>query len=115
MPLIILILSNYLLTMYLVYEKGPFDIFEKIRHLAGINVPEEVFGPDRQVEIIGYTSNGSLTAGILSCHRCTSPYTAALVLLIAAVTGFLPFTWDLLLYWLSTAGGAIFLFEVMER
>jgi hypothetical protein len=115
MPFLILILANYLLVLYLVYEEGPFGLFQKLRYLAGINVPEEIYGMDRQIESVEYRSNGSLTAGILSCHRCTSPYTAALVVLIAAVTGFMPLQWGLLLYWLATAGGAVFLFEIMER
>lgn len=93
---IISAVSCWFLVDLLVDERGPFDIFLKIRRLAGINVITVVDGDAIE------SSNGNFWADVLDCPYCTTPYvTGALVLLL--LTFGLPM-WQLLLIWSAACG-----------
>jgi len=96
--------ATSLVTYYVVYERGPADLFANFRYWVGINLPclaepivvddkeistyEEIFelGIEPQdhdfiMDNIVYRSNGTWLADAFSCHRCAIPYCAAAVLL----------------------------------
>jgi len=108
----LLILANYLLVLYLTDTSvlGPFNIFEQIRSWAGVEkiVLNNING-DPAEEV--YKSNGAFWAELLSCHRCFSIWSAAILVLLALLLGFVSLSWSLIIVVPAVAGGAVFLLE----
>ena len=117
----LIVLATYLINLYVTQESGPARIFERLRRWAGIDVPvllSPIFVNDVMVDEysvavalgiepvymeIGYESDGTYLADVLSCHRCFAPYAATL----AALTVVFP----PLLYILAGAAASILMIE----
>lgn len=94
--------ATYLLTTYLVYENGPFNICAMIRFFAGINVPIS----DMNGEATGdFISNGTVFAEMLSCHRCTGMWIG---LLMVVTSFFVP----LMVMFFGAIGFGVFLMDL---
>jgi len=113
---IFLTAANYLIVLYLtdVTVQGPFDLFERIRSWAGINVIRMNNIDGGEGEIVDFEHNGSFLAKVLSCHRCSSPYVAAGLVLLALAIGFVTPGWADIILWLAITGATIFLFDLLE-
>jgi len=98
---------------YLLEEDGPFDVFIRIRKLAGFKKENmSQLGSDGNViEFAEWVPGDGLFSGILGCHRCLSPYVAFLVILLGLVIGFLQFAPSILLVWLGLTGSTVYIFE----
>lgn len=109
----VLVPATYIGVLYLLEEDGPFDIYLRIRRLAGFKA--ETFnelGPNgEQIEITEYVAGDTFFSQIFTCHRCLTPYIAFLVVLFGLLIGFLQFNALLLLIWLSVVGAVVYLFE----
>lgn len=77
LPEVAIVLATYLLVILLVYEAGPFGLFEKFRKRLGI---EDAY--DEEGEFTGRLVEGGHWAKVFSCHRCAAPYVLALVVLL---------------------------------
>jgi len=64
--------------MLLVYEDGPFNILRYLRYALGVSIG--VY--DVNSELIGYESNGTLFARLISCHRCTGFWVGLIIGLV---------------------------------
>lgn len=73
---------SYLLSIYLVEEEGPIDIFGHIRKALGVNVP--ILDPDG--EVVEYAANGSYLSRIMTCRVCNTPYTSVIAWALFIVT-----------------------------
>lgn len=67
------ILATWRLTVLLVYEAGPFDVFAHLRTAAGIRFNEFSQPVARNV-----------VAQALLCHRCTSVWVGGLIAVLSA-------------------------------
>ena len=67
---VIIAFTGYLVAEALVNHDGPGDILEKIRRLAGVNVPDGEGGME---------PNGSFTSKVFSCPYCMTPYALSAV------------------------------------
>ncbi|KKL69986.1 hypothetical protein LCGC14_2109430 [marine sediment metagenome] len=109
----VLVPATYIGVLYLHEEDGPFDIYLRIRRLAGFKA--EAFNKldpnGEQIEITEYVAGDNFFSQIFTCHRCLTPYIAFLVVLFGLLVGFLQFNALLLLIWLSLVGATVYLFE----
>lgn len=100
-------LAAYRLTHLFVYENGPFDIFDWIRHKAGIFVEAEwivtpLDAKGTQDVVLQETVHAEgFWAGLLICPFCLSVWFAAIVYFLPAF----------IVDWLSVAGACLFLFK----
>ena len=94
--LLIQVLATWRLTSLLGREDGPFEMFAKMRDLAGIKYNEQ-----------SYPYSNNVVGKMLLCFLCTSIWAAILVVLL---TG--PFT---LIQILAVSGGAIFMDKLIRR
>jgi len=109
---LILTAANYLLVLYLTDTtiKGPIDIFERIRSLAGIEkIVLYNLETDQNEET--YTVSNRFWAKVLDCHRCSSPYTALSLILVAWAVGFVEPDPTNLVLWLAVSGATVLLHE----
>lgn len=110
--ILVLLPAVYVGVLYLQEEDGPFDVFARIRKLAGFQ--EETMselGPDGPIEIVEQVPGDGFWSRVLGCHRCLSPYVSFLVVLAGLAVGFLSLTPSILLVWLGLTGSTIYLFE----
>lgn len=110
---IVLMPATYIGVLYLHEEDGPFDIFLRIRRLAGFKeiVLSELTADGEQIEVKEYVAGDNFFSLIFTCHRCLTPYIAFLVVVFALLIGFLPFNALLFIIWLSVVGATVYLFE----
>lgn len=113
----ILAAANYLLVLYLtdVTVKGPWDIFEKLRTWAGIK-PTAIYDMDGEIE--GYyntVDQNRFWAKVLDCHRCSSPYVAASLIVLSWLTGFVSPSLIAVILWLAVTGTTVLIFELTEN
>ena len=111
--IIVLTPATYIGVLYLHEEDGPFDIFLRIRKLAGFKAStfSELSPDGEQIETTEYVPDKNFLSQVFRCHRCLTPYIAFLVVVFALLIGFLQFTPPLLLVWLSVVGATVYLFE----
>lgn len=83
LTLVISGLAGWRLAYMLVNESGPFDVFGRLRYLAGIR-QIVVHGPDGQAISAGYTATNTLAEGLM-CVWCVSVWTAVFCALITLV------------------------------
>ena len=110
---ILLTAANYLLVLYLtdITVDGPFDAFQWVRAKVGIRLLY-VFDLETDTkELVDSEHDGQFFAKVLSCHRCASPYTAAGLILLSYLLGFLNPSWGGVVLWLAVTGATIYLFE----
>ncbi len=111
--IVVLVPATYIGVLYLLEEDGPFDVFKRIRKLAGFK--EEgmsQLGPEGNViEVNELVPGDGFFSRILGCHRCLTPYVAFLVVVFGLVIGFLQLELSILLVWLSLTGLTVYLFE----
>lgn len=95
-------LATWRLTSLLVSERGPLNIFEKLRERAGIghHEHEPTFYPGTQI------------GDFFNCFWCVSMWCSALVTVLLLVVS-LPW-WAYPLLWLAGSTGAIIVEEVMN-
>ena len=114
LQIVVLLPATYVGVLYLLEEDGPFDLFLRIRILAGFK-PEVMseFGEDGElVEVIEYVPGGNFwSSQVLSCHRCLSPYIAAIVVLFGLIIGLIQLSPLFLVVWLGLTGTTVYLFE----
>jgi hypothetical protein len=103
--LILAVPSTYLLVFFLVHTDGPFDLFNRIRSLAGmVDVIDSsgfvVQDCDEETPFLGR---------VLCCHRCTTPYAALIILVLMMVLGVvgIPLL-HLPVYWLAVCGFTLY-------
>ena len=110
---IVLMPATYIGVLYLHEEDGPFDIFLRIRRLAGFKeiVISELTPDGEQIEVKEYVAGDNFLSQIFLCHRCLTPYIAFLVVIFALLIGFLQFNALLFIIWLSVVGATVYLFE----
>lgn len=75
--LVVLILATFRISALLVYDKGPFGLFQKIRGLVGIEFIETEEGV-APIKIVPET----FLAELFDCIRCISLYVAAAILIL---------------------------------
>lgn len=66
---------TYYLVLLLVYQDGPYDILSAFRFVMGVNVELT----DMNGNVVGYESNGSQLAKLVTCHVCSSFWIGILV------------------------------------
>ena len=113
---LILTAANYLLVLYLTDTtvKGPLDIFERIRYLAGIR-ETAIYSIDASEEEYYYEVGDRFWAKVLDCHRCSSPYTAFLIIALSWLVGFVTPAWTVIILWLAVTATTILIFELIEN
>lgn len=95
--LALLILACYRLTSLVVYDEGPFSVFERVRTAAGVYALGVNGQPD--------TGLGRL----LACPYCVGIYVALGLAFVPGLTIWLP------LWWLAIAGGQSLLQSLEAR
>lgn len=75
LDLVILVLATFRISALLVWDKGPFGLFQKIRELVGIEYIETQEGVI-PIKIVPE----SFLSGLFDCIRCISMYVAAALL-----------------------------------
>lgn len=73
--LLIVALAAYRLAHLLTIEDGPWDVFEKLRRMAGLPAPGNPVNVE-QLSVLG---------GVLNCFWCCSFWTAAIFWAVAQV------------------------------
>ena len=113
--IVILLPATYIGVLYLLEEDGPFNVFTRIRKLAGFKeeVMSKLAADGSQVEYTVQVSGDNFWSRVLDCHRCLSPYVSFLVVLLGLVIGFLQLTPLLFLTWLGLIGSTVFIFELL--
>jgi hypothetical protein len=113
LQIVVLLPATYIGVLYLLEEDGPFDIFIHMRVLAGFR-PEGMseLGPDGNlIETTEMMPGDNFGSRIFSCHRCLSPYVAAVVVLFGLFMGLIPLSLLFLVVWLGLTGSTVYLFE----
>jgi hypothetical protein len=113
LQIVVLLPATYIGVLYLLEEDGPFDIFIHMRVLAGFR-PEGMseLGPDGNlIETTEMMPGDNFGSRIFSCHRCLSPYVAAVVVLFGLFIGLIPPSLFFLVVWLGLTGSTVYLFE----
>ena len=105
--LIILILAAFRLSALLTFDRGPFDIFVKIRELSGIKYIET----EKDVQPIVIIPD-RFFAGLLSCFGCISTWVAMFVWLLWFSNWYII---DAGLLVLAIAGGLYLIHKVITR
>lgn len=110
---ILLTAASYLLTLYTTSPEilGPFKIFFWIRSRAGIRPVVMTDVDTGEEEIIDYQHDGQFFAQLLSCHRCFSPYSAAGLIVLSWLIGFVEPDLTNIILWLAVAGATVYLLE----
>ncbi len=110
---VLLTAANYLLVLYTTTPEiaGPFNIFSSLRSRAGIRPVMMTDIDTGEEEIIDYTHGGQFFAQLLSCHRCFSPWSAAGLILLSWLVGFVEPGLINIILWLSIAGATVYLLE----
>ena len=103
---IILILATFRISALLVWDKGPFDLFQKIRKLAGIEYIETQEG----VALIKLVPE-TLLAELFDCIRCMSVWVAGAVLLLWVLP--IPVI-DIIIVFFAVAGGVYLIHLQMD-
>jgi hypothetical protein len=113
LQMVVLLPVTYLSVLYLLEEDGPFDIFLRIRKLAGFKPVEyDELQPDGStITVAEYEAGDNFWSRVLGCHRCLSPYVAFLVVLLGLTVDVLQPTPYLLIIWLGLAGSTVYFFE----
>ena len=113
---LILTAANYLLVLYLTDTtiRGPGNIFERIRAWAGIE-RTAIYNLETDEEEIAYVVGDRFWAKVLDCYRCSSPYVAFLLIVLAWLTGFMAPAWTVIILWLAVTGATIIAFELIEN
>ena len=113
----VLLPATYIGVLYLLEEDGPFDIFFRIRKIAGFEPVEyEELQPDGStVKVIEYEAGTNFWSRVFDCHRCLSPYVAFIAVLLGLAVGVLQPTFHLLVVWLGLAGSTVYLYERLEK
>ena len=111
---LVLTAISYLLVLYLtdVSVRGPWDIFERIRTWAGIE-KSIIYDLDMKEEVY-YEVTDRFWAKVLDCHRCSSPYVAAGVVVLSWLTGLVSPSWTAIILWLAVTGATVLIFELTE-
>lgn len=101
---VLLAICIWLLTKYVTDTDlvGPFGLFERFRSLVGIT-PIEIPSPNGS-PIIAYQSNGRFFAEVFSCPYCAGPYIGVLVVCLFLIFGVFPWSWSVVILWLSGVG-----------
>lgn len=110
---VFLVPATYLVTLYVTQEDGPFEVFSRLRQWAGVaedGIPEYVEELTTD-DVPPPVSEAPFWGQVLACHRCTTPYIAAVIMAIGLVTGVVNLGLDLILMWMAVSGLVIFLFE----
>lgn len=109
----VLVPATYIGVLYLHEEDGPFEIFLRIRKIAGFKAEtiSELTPDGEQIEVTEYVAGDKFLSQIFTCHRCLTPYVAFLIVVFGLLVGFLQFNALLLLIWLSLVGATVYLFE----
>lgn len=113
LQIVVLLPATYIGVLYLLEEDGPFDVFQHIRLLAGfkLEVMSEFDIEGNVTEFTEYIPGDGFWSKILSCHRCLSPYIAAIVVLFGLIIGLIQLSPLLLVVWLGLTGSTVYLFE----
>lgn len=113
---IILTVANYLLILYLtdVTIKGPGEVFELIRAWAGISALSVLDEETGEVEVEYVVDESSFWAKVLDCHRCSSPYAAAGLIVLSWLTGFVSPSLTAVILWLAVTGATVLIFELTK-
>ena len=111
---LILTIASYLLVLYLtdVTILGPGDIFEKIRSWAGIK-KNVIYSLDDGEEVV-YEVADRFWAKVLDCHRCSSPYVTAVLVVLSWLTGFVSPSLTAVILWLAVTGATVLIFELTK-
>lgn len=96
-------LATFAITYLLRHTNGPFDVFKRLRELAGI-VSVPVYDEDSNVVYIVEELNGSFISKLYSCVWCTGTW-VALTLMIAP---------DFIVTWFAALGIAGLLHEIIN-
>lgn len=109
---LVLTAANYLLVLYLTDTtiKGPANIFERIRSLAGIK-KSVLYNLETEQDEVAYVVRDRFWAKVLDCHRCSSPYGAIILILLSWVVGFVEPDPSSLILWLAVSGTTVLLHE----
>jgi hypothetical protein len=122
---IILVGSCFAITHYLVYERGLFDVFHRLRYALGVSVLYDSHSGETVLSHSGYisskdlsknglvfVSNHSTFAEVLSCHRCTAVWVtfgvAVFYYLFTPLLGLIPL-------WFGLCGLTVFMLEVAHK
>jgi hypothetical protein len=113
---LVLTAANYLVVLYATDTsvEGPFRLFERIRHLAGIEVVG-VHNIDSDEIEESIVIRDRFWARVLNCHRCCSPYGAFVLILLSWLTGFAAIDLTAVILWLAVAGFTVLIFELINR
>ena len=113
---LVLATANYLLVLYFTDAtvEGPFRVFEWIRGRVGIRKVAVYNIDTEETEFAGTEVEDRFWARVLSCHRCLSPYGAAVLVLLSWLTGFVAIGWTAILLWLAVAGMTVLIFELID-
>ena len=108
----VLAVANYLLILYLTDTtvEGPFRIFDWIRDKAGIE-KMAIYNIETDETEFEPVVSDRFWAKVLNCHRCSSPYGAVILILLAWVVGFVEPDLSNLILWLSVSGVTVLLHE----
>ena len=98
--LIVGTLATWRLTLLLVYESGPFDLFARLRATAGVHYNE-----------FSQPVASNVVAQALTCHRCASVWVGGLV----AIASEGELTAHVILYGLALSAGPILIHERLFR
>lgn len=114
LQIVVLLPATYVGVLYLLEEDGPFNIFQRIRILAGFKpeVMSEINENGDIIEVIEYVPGDNFwSSQVLSCSRCLSPYIAAIVVLFGLIIGLIQLSPLFLVVWLGLTGSTVYLFE----
>ncbi|MHC4605119.1 MAG: hypothetical protein ACYS6W_17525 [Planctomycetota bacterium] len=113
---LILTAANCVLVLYLTDTAitGPINIFERIRFLAGIE-KSVIYNLETDEDEVAYEIGDRFWAKVLDCHRCTSPYAAFLIVVLAWITGLIDPAWTVIVLWMAVTGATILVFELINN
>lgn len=105
---ILVTFATYAATYLLRYTYGPFDVFLRIRRIAGINSFPLYDDDGNQVDIIEEVKSTYL-AKLFDCWWCLSTWIALAWMLFTPLRG-----WDFFIVWFASIGLAGFLQETIK-
>lgn len=113
LQIIVLLPATYIGVLYLLEEDGPFKIYHRIRVKAGFKLETmSVLGEDGEaIEVSEWVPGDNFWSLIFTCHRCMSPYVAAIVVLFGLIIGLIQLSPLFLVVWLGLTGSTVYLFE----
>ena len=103
----------FVLSLYLMDEEGPFNVFWGIRKLAGFTREEilDIAGNKAVKEVAGTGFWGQ----VLSCHRCLSPYVTAVIILFLGLINVSEWNTLMIVTWFTVTGLNVLVFEALGR